>query len=411
MIATLPFVALCSLGDVDGDRVSDLAILCSDRLFLVSMAEHRTLLAIGSPKVPTGDSGSFIGTAVSAVGDLDADGKNDFAVAWSVQEGRGSTRIQVHSSRDARILWTVDDHESHSCALANPGDLDGDGIPDLLVGTPGCSFATGAVGALSGKDGSRIYRIAGEFRSSSFGCSIATLGDLDGDRRLDYAVGAPGPGNCGPKQEGPQPFDAEHRFGAIHVLSGSTGKRIRIVYGAQVVAEDGQGFGSVLASGEDFDHDGVQDLVVGQGEGFSTGARRQRVFVLSGKSADPMLEVTRDGSASDLYGRSLAVLPDRSGDGIPEILVGAPEWNLGDRPGEQKFVQDVGAAEIVNGADGRSIRIWTGENAFEGMGQQLLRFGELACIATLDRIVLVSWKTGSVEGSIHLDALASSLGK
>jgi len=279
------------------------------------------------------------------------------------------------------------------------------------MGNPLASLATGAVEALSGKDGSTLYRTVGEFRHSSFGCSITPLGDLDGDGRTDYAVGAPGPGNSGPDQQGSIPFDDERRFGAVHWISGGSGDRIRILHGADLLEEDGQGFGSVLASGGDFDRDGIQDLVVGQGVGGFLGARQQRVLVLSGRSGALLLGIARDGSAIDLYGRSLVVLGDRTGDGIPEILVGAPEWNLGDRPGELHEVIDVGAAELVDGSDGRSIRIWTGQGMYEGLGSQLARVGDLACIASSESIGVACWKAGSILGTIPLDSLSETSGK
>jgi len=124
-----------------------------------------------------------------------------------------------------------------------------------------------------------------------------------------------------------------------------------------------------------------------------------------------VLDVAREGAGEDLFGYSLTVLPDRSGDGIPEILVGSPEWNLGDRFGEQFFVEDVGAAEIVSGADGSSILIWVGETAGERLGEQVVRLGDTACVATLEGVVLVCWKAGSILGSIRLDSPDGTSGK
>jgi hypothetical protein len=69
-------------------------------------------------------------------------------------------------------------------AIAGGEDLDGDGVPDLLVGAPG---AWGYVAAHSGRDGRELGTIRSRFPDEEFGASVAFLDDIDGDGTSDFA--------------------------------------------------------------------------------------------------------------------------------------------------------------------------------------------------------------------------------
>lgn len=80
-------------------------------------------------------------------------------------------------------------------AVAPAGDVDGDGTPDLLVGSPGAGRTdagrTGAVRLLSGKDGKVLRSWSGSGTGDRFGASMALLGRSGSDRPSILAVGAP----------------------------------------------------------------------------------------------------------------------------------------------------------------------------------------------------------------------------
>lgn len=132
-----------------------------------------------------------------------------------------------------------------SIACALPGDLNGDGTIDGVVGFPG-SAARGRVVAYSGKDGTPLWTRTGEFDGDAFGAALAALPDLDGDGVVDVGVGAPG-------ADEPDADDA----GAIHVLSGKSGApRARL---GHTVAE--ARLGALLAAYDDRDGDLLIELV------------------------------------------------------------------------------------------------------------------------------------------------------
>ena len=79
-------------------------------------------------------------------------------------------------------------------SLAGPGDLDGDGVPDVVIGatTPITSSANdGSVTARSGVDGSVLWQVLGQ-PNERLGLALATAGDVTGDGVNDLVVAAPG---------------------------------------------------------------------------------------------------------------------------------------------------------------------------------------------------------------------------
>lgn len=69
--------------------------------------------------------------------------------------------------------------------------INGDYVPDVAVGAPGSRNLAGRVHVYSGADGTVLHRFAGAAAGIVFGRTIAGLGDIDGDGRTDFAIGAP----------------------------------------------------------------------------------------------------------------------------------------------------------------------------------------------------------------------------
>src|SRR5205814_9701215 len=73
-------------------------------------------------------------------------------------------------------------------AVAAAGDLDGDGFADFLVGAP--LTTTGAAYAYSGRTGALLFTFAGDAAGDEFGGALAGAGDLNRDGVPDIVVGA-----------------------------------------------------------------------------------------------------------------------------------------------------------------------------------------------------------------------------
>jgi len=164
--------------------------------------------------------GSQFGWSVASLGDLDGDGVTDLAVG-AITDNDGGTfqgavwilflnpdgtvaSEQKISETAGGFGGTLDPSDLFGASVASLGDLDGDGVTDLAVGAyrdDDGSTDQGAVWILFlNPDGTvaseqKVSETAGGFGgtldpSDLFGLSVASLGDLDGDGVTDLAVGA-----------------------------------------------------------------------------------------------------------------------------------------------------------------------------------------------------------------------------
>ncbi|MEO8276903.1 MAG: FG-GAP-like repeat-containing protein [Thermoanaerobaculia bacterium] len=154
-----------------------------------------------SPKpqftIDADESGNALGSMFVAVpGDVDGDGVPDvFASDWSnTAKGRSTGRVYVHSGKDGHRLLTLTGEtagEGFGTSNSNAGDVDGDGHADLIVGA--WQFAGGAVSGgraqlFSGKDGSLMKSFTCKTMGDTFGFDAVTMGDVDGDGTDDFLI-------------------------------------------------------------------------------------------------------------------------------------------------------------------------------------------------------------------------------
>ena len=320
-----PGTALCTIGDLNGDSfpdylVGDGAAIEIGRVYAVSGINDGILFQIDS------DSGvNLLGAGIGTVGDLDGDGKREVLIGSTGFNGNGvpdSGRMSVYSGATGVLLFNFDGSqllEQLGWSVTGTGDLDGDGVPDILVGAPHFP-GPGRVCAVSGATGQLIYSVPAPAPGLSFGYSIASLGsDLDGDGVHDYAVGAPAPGTIG-------------GIGAVWVLSGATGTVIRI----HSLGTPYDGFGTSVAGAGDLDGDGVGDLLVGAPHcyvpwvvGGDSNALSPvapgMVFAYSGASG-ALIRSWSGGSPFNAFGLSVASVGDINQDGTNDVIVGIPAY-------------------------------------------------------------------------------------
>lgn len=284
--------AVASLGDLDHDGIPDLAVTDAPNwdLWILFLNADGTVKAERKNRM-----NSARGRSMASLGDLDGDGITDLALGepdhgpdtgtvWiSFLNANGSVRAtqRIGSGTGGFGLLEIGDRFGRS--LAALGDLDGDGITDLAVGAAGDFFnEPGELWILllnadgTSKAAQRINATMGGFGGAlapgdDFGSSLAGLGDLDGDSIPDLAVGASGDDDGGVDQ------------GAVWLLFLKADGRVKR---ERKISETAGGFGSPLAAGDffgsslaslgDLDGDGGLELIVGsmlddQG-GFNSGA-------------------------------------------------------------------------------------------------------------------------------------------
>ncbi len=286
------------LGDDNANNSAGLVQLLSGRDFSVLHA------AVGDDVVDQ------LGTTVAMLGDLDGDGRADYAAGATQHSQIWSDPgyIRTFSGQDGAALWTVHgDYPSGEVGwsgmgteLAGTSDLDGDGLADMVAGMPGHSLSvglwTGLARAYSGADGATLHSIPGSFGCQLFGSSVAGLRDLDGDGHAEFAAGAPTdyPIFCG----GP---------GLVSVRSGSTGAELFTCVGAS-----GGKLGATVASTKDVDGDSVPDIL--SAEPFTASVK-----VYSGSGGAQLMSAPVAG-----YYPDVVVVGDLDGDGLDEFLASDP---------------------------------------------------------------------------------------
>ncbi len=321
--------AVDSAGDVDLDGHPDILVTraasgSSNGLVRMLSGATGALMA-----TTTGPIGNGFGAAISGGADLDLDGKLDYVVGAPL-----GLSPEVRAVRwPGTNLWISvgPQNSGFGSALDMGGDLNGDGIADVLVGAPDeGSQAEGAVYLLSGADGSLLRHHTGSAATiGEFGSAVVFLDDITGDGIADYAVGDP-------RKDLQAPGD-------VTVYSGADGVLVRKLGGNG----GNDAFGFALAQVGDVDGDGRPELAIGAPQEFIQFKRRGSVSLVAPHSGIVLHKVlARVGS--EQFGSSVAGLSDYDADGIPDLAGHSPfTWGAGSAA--------QGKTRILSGASGLDL--------------------------------------------------------
>ena len=305
------------IGDVDGDGYDDVA---AGAVGGTTTVPGQVTVWHGAPSgpdplttaSPTPASASWqYGRSLSGGGDLDNDGYSDLVVgddhrAW-VHYG-AATGL---GGRTARVDDPNGGGASFGYSVAIAGDLDGDGVDDLVVGDPGWSSSQGAVhwfaGGSSGVSSSASETRTGDSAGDWFGVAVAGAGDVDADGYADLIVGA-------------------------HAWNGITGRAyVFHGYSSGLSASADttlsgidplDNFGRAVDGAGDVDQDGYDDVVIGAFNGGSAfGSVAVHHGSATGVSAAATTTVVGPAYGSK-FGQSVAALGDVDGDGYPDVAMG-----------------------------------------------------------------------------------------
>lgn len=377
------------MGDVDGDGVDDIAIGApradsivggnSGRVYVVSgrtqpngprSFDLENLNGVSGFKILGLEAFDSLGISVAGLGDVNADGLEDFIIGARGHDavgrtdagavyvvfgaaGLGSSGEFDLTTIDGTNGFMIEGSEARAgigYSVGHAGDLNNDGIADLVIGAPesdvpgrvdcGAAYVVfgspvlGSGGAfdLTQLDGSNGFKILGAAAGEFGGFRVAGAGDMNGDQIDDLAISSPG-------------FSGSS--GRVHVLLGSEeigGSGLIDLAGlawpggfAILASASGEGAGRALDGNGDVNGDGFGDLLIGAPLADpSNRSNAGSAFVLFGSetigAAGPILLSSLNGddgfrvdgtNASDALGSAVTLV---SIDDTPytDVAIGAP---------------------------------------------------------------------------------------
>jgi len=329
--------------DINGDGVADLIagvpqyIVNPDSKTLEAILGGKALVFSGKNGAllftlndPTAEEDGRCGAAVAALGDVNADGRADFAVGVPGKDIGGEEGIAnvglvyIFSGKNGALLRTLNDPPrgggeagaGFGSALANAGDVNGDGVTDVLVGAPG----EGRVYLFDGKTGALLLSIVSPVRETvpSFGYAVSGGQDFNRDRKPDLVIGAP----------------LQNSFaGAAYVFDGTSGALINTL--KSPTPQNFARFGASVLASTDLTGDRRADIIVGAPDQNASGFNSAgEAFVFDGQRArvrQTLMSETPQAHAGFGTGLSSALFPGKT---TATVVIGAPyqDANADDKP-------------------------------------------------------------------------------
>jgi len=267
-----------------------------------------------------------------------------------------------------------------STAFGNGGlaairDLNADGHPDLIMGSPGNTTSIkGKVHILSGREGTEILATLTEAKAGgNLGFSIAVIGDVNGDKIDDFVVSSPN-----------ATVGKLVQAGLVQLYSGKiVSNKLTLLHTFSGALAKGQ-FGYSVAGPGYMDGDGIPDIAIGEPGDVTTTAGAVHVY-----SGDPKhkqgayarIFVQKGIQTGERYGVAVAAAGDVNSDKRPDLIVGAELW---DGPGGK----DHGRAEAL---------AWTGTTS-----PRVFQLAAGRGVATGDRYGHSVAKAGVMAGSARV---------
>ena len=302
-------------------------------------------------RIHGGAEGDFLGSAVAGIGDVNGDGFDDVAVgAFGRDDGgvEGGALYVFHgpvdsdrniADADATILGATG--ELLGFSVSKGGDLNGDGVEDLLVGAPsygGAGTAYVFYGPISGHlDVSQAdARLVGENLEDEAGTAVAGVGDMNGDGHDDVIIGAPG-------------YDSRNAgelSGAAYVVFGPVGGEVDLANADVRLAGEfsGDGAGITVEPAGDVDGDGRADALIGTVGYNTTSSLAGVAYLLTGEliAERGMGSLYYADSDGDGWGdEATAMRSCEPSDGLVEEIGDCDDADAGVNPGADEVCDDI----------------------------------------------------------------------
>lgn len=385
---------VASAGDINGDGYSDAAVWASNHgdyagKIYVFLGSARGLSRTPAWAVQGESRSDQYGRSFGTVGDVNGDGFGDFIVAAEGFDApnlmdAGKAYLYLGSAKGISTIpsWTRFGHSPHELfgdCSGRAGDINQDGLDDVLIGAFGHKTGIGAAyvfyGSKQGLPSEAVWSGEGEEPNDWFGYSVASAANITGDGRPSLVLGAKQHRKGSLRNVGKvyvyhsgkdglprtpswtmEGENAQDLFGWRALSAGDVSKsgydsvlvsayehsgpaganagKIYLYTGSPnglspqpSWTADGEAsgalFGYSIASG-DFNGDGYQDVVAGS-SGFRNHTGKVYLYLGGPKGLPSIASWTETGGAVDVYfGGYVANAGDVNGDGYQDLLVGSP---------------------------------------------------------------------------------------
>ncbi|NWG91697.1 MAG: FG-GAP repeat protein [Parvularculaceae bacterium] len=380
-----------------------------------------------------------LGGAVAGAGDINGDGIDDFIVGAKYADASagadtgksyvvfGSTgafsatfQASTLNGSNGFVINGAAIGDSSGQSVSSAGDVNGDGVSDLLIGASGLGGTGGAYvlfgkttgfGAaveLSSINGTNGFQIVGEAAGDLSGYSATSIGDINGDGFDDIAIGAIGADPSGKSSAGKTYviFGKNGGFGATVNLSALNGANGFIVHGGANQDE----LGISIASAGDMNGDGYDDLIIGaffaNPNGVSDAGQAYVIFgskygflstidlaalkgwqgfALNGVGANDVAgssvgaaDINDDGFSDLLIGATRTDPPGLNGAGSTYVVFGGAAVGAGVATNGDDLIVGGAGADVLSGLNGADLMrgLNTGDTVNGGAGNDTIEGGE-----------------------------------
>ena len=337
-------VSVAGAGDLNNDGYAD--IIAGAHMFFGAGGAFVWYggpggLPAGNPAWATigNTANGFYGLCVAGVGDLNGDGYSDVAVGAPYENAPGTEQGRVVvflgapgglSTTPSKELTGEQPGDHFGNALSWAGDVNRDGLSDLLVGAPGSNAGgadagrayifNGIASALAVR-ATPLWTHNGRAGNAAYGGAVAHAGDVNRDGFSDILVGATG--------------DAPG--GRVEAFYGATYGPPKDPSWALNTTQGFAGFGSSLSSAGDVNNDGYSDILIGAvffdaSFGYDNGRADVHLGGPGGLSSTPYWSIDGPQDFGNL-GHVVAGGGDINGDGFSDLLFGIPGFSTNYREG------------------------------------------------------------------------------
>ncbi len=360
-----------NVGDVDGDGISDVGTSApfnseggqgAGKIYVYSSASGKLLWST------TGNAGDALGLCIEASGDFNQDGIPDV-----ISGAPNAGKAMVYSGNDGKILFTFSsdqDGSAYGRQAKTIGDINDDGIDDIIIGAPTDSTKAPGAGAAfiySGKSGKELLQLYGESAGDNFGRTVAGRKNGKGY----FAIGAPNSG--------------EGNRGQTYVYEGLSANPKFVIKSDDKGAQLGGMFISIVG---DFNNDDEPDIYASDWSHNELGPSTGRVYVHSGK--DGSLLFTKSGEAAgDGFGIGIADAGDINDDGYDDLVIGS--WQ------HSAISPSGGKVYVYSGRDGSLMTTYSGNVPGETFGFDATGLGDVDGDGIIDFLVTSAYS--GINGS------------